>query len=163
MLQTIFDTPHDGYGSQLDWRGYTVHDASNVMRRFLNYLPEPVITLKYQPAFTNVLRKHTYFFIYNPWQIIIIILDTNSTVEEKVKEFQALIEQLPILHQYLLIYLLDLLCLFSLYSENTRMDLSSLATAFAPVNVSITMFYFFFFFSKHTYFFFFLGCTIRPK
>lgn len=59
-------------------------------------------------------------------------------MEEKVKAFQALIEQLPILHQYLLLYLLDLLCLFSLYSENTRMDLSSLATAFAPVRTKKT-------------------------
>lgn len=54
MLQIIFDTPN-GYGLQLDWRGYTVHDASNVMRRFLNYLPEPVITLKYQSSFKNTL------------------------------------------------------------------------------------------------------------
>lgn len=62
------------------------------------------------------------------------ILDTVSSVEAKVDTFQALIEQLPTLHQYLLLYLLDILCLFSLYSENTRMDLSSLATAFAPVS-----------------------------
>lgn len=54
MLQTIFDTPTT-YGLQLDWHGYTVHDASNVMRRFLNYLPEPVITLKYQTQFKNTL------------------------------------------------------------------------------------------------------------
>ncbi|KAG2195998.1 hypothetical protein INT47_011503, partial [Mucor saturninus] len=117
MLQTIFDSPHDEYGLQLDWSGYTVHDASNVMRRFLNYLPEPVITLQYQAAFTKALHA-----------------DTN--VEEKIEAFQALIEQLPILHQYLLLYLLDLLCLFSLYSENTRMDLSSLATAFSPAILS---------------------------
>lgn len=63
MLQAIFDTP-DGYGLQLDWHGYTVHDASNVMRRFLNYLPEPVITLKYQSAFTNALSKN-----YHPCKI----------------------------------------------------------------------------------------------
>lgn len=62
------------------------------------------------------------------------ILDTVSSVEAKVDTFQALIEQLPTLHQYLLLYLLDILCLFSLCSENTRMDLSSLATAFAPVS-----------------------------
>jgi hypothetical protein len=55
MLQTIFDTPSNDYGLHLDWHGYTVHDASNIMRRFLNYLPEPVITTKYQPLFKNTL------------------------------------------------------------------------------------------------------------
>jgi hypothetical protein len=56
MLQTIFDTPTT-YGLQLDWHGYTVHDASNVMRRFLNYLPEPVITLRYQAQFKSALGR----------------------------------------------------------------------------------------------------------
>lgn len=59
MLQTIFDTPND-YGLQLNWHGYTVHDASNVMRRFLNYLPEPVITLTYQPLFKATLLGNNY-------------------------------------------------------------------------------------------------------
>ncbi|CAO3612104.1 unnamed protein product [Mucor hiemalis] len=113
MLQTIFDTPN-GYGLQLDWRGYTVHDASNVMRRFLNYLPEPVITIKYQTQFKNTLKAEF------------------ATEEEKVDAFQSLIEQLPNVHQYLLLYLLDMLCLFSLCSESTKMDLASLATAFSP-------------------------------
>jgi hypothetical protein len=54
-LQTIFDTAEEGYGLKLDWQGYTVHDASNVMRRFLNYLPEPVINLEYQLLFKTTL------------------------------------------------------------------------------------------------------------
>ncbi|KAI9362199.1 Rho GTPase activation protein [Pilaira anomala] len=117
MLQTIFDTPN-GYGSQLDWRGYTVHDASNVMRRFLNYLPEPIITLKYQSAFKNALDA-----VY-------------PSLEVKIHAFQDLIEQLPTPNQYILIYLLDMLCLFSTCSDNTKMDLSSLATVFAPAILS---------------------------
>lgn len=56
------------------------------------------------------------------------------SIEAKVNAFQVLIDQLPIVHQYLLLYLLDMLCLFSLCSEATKMDLSSLATAFAPVS-----------------------------
>lgn len=56
MLQSIFETP-ETYGSQLDWRGYTVHDAANIMKRFLNFLPEPVVTLDYYRIFKDTARK----------------------------------------------------------------------------------------------------------
>lgn len=66
MLQTIFDNTsrQDEYGLNLDWQGYTVHDASNIMRRFLNYLPEPVITYKYQPLFKNTLGLFPASFLF---------------------------------------------------------------------------------------------------
>ncbi|KAI8388233.1 Rho GTPase activation protein [Radiomyces spectabilis] len=111
MLQTIFDTP-DHYGMQLDWRGYTVHDAANVMRRFLNHLPEPVITLEYYRAFKNTMEF--------------------ETLEDKIAAFQSLIERLPLAHQYLLLYLLDMLGLFARTWESTRMDIACLASVFAP-------------------------------
>jgi hypothetical protein len=59
MLQSIFDTP-ETYGSQLNWRGYTVHDAANIMKRFLNFLPEPVITLEYYRLFKDTARKYSF-------------------------------------------------------------------------------------------------------
>ncbi|KAI9471926.1 MAG: Rho GTPase activation protein [Benjaminiella poitrasii] len=113
LLQTMFDTPED-YGLYINWSGYTVHDASNLMRRFLNHLPEPVIITKYQPLFKNTMAA--------PF----------PSLEAKIEAFQNLIEKLPILHQYLLFYLLDILSVFSLYVDTTRMDISSLATAFTP-------------------------------
>lgn len=58
-LQLIFDTPPN-YGSQLDWTGYTIHDASNVLRRYLNHLPDPVITLEFYEKFRDVHRKSGY-------------------------------------------------------------------------------------------------------
>jgi hypothetical protein len=122
MLQTIFDTAEEQYGSQLDWQGYTVHDASNVMRRFLNYLPEPVINLEYQLLFKTTLDAEF------------------PNLQAKIDAFQKLIERLPIVHQYLLLYLLDMLYLFSFYDETTRMDTSSLATAFAPVEFIIYLY-----------------------
>ena len=53
-LQHIFDIP-PLYGSQLDWQGYSIHDAANVLRRFLNSLPDPVINHKSYNDFRNVL------------------------------------------------------------------------------------------------------------
>ncbi|KAF1804240.1 Rho GTPase activation protein, partial [Mucor lusitanicus] len=115
MLQMIFNTRTDDYGLHLNWDDYTVHDASNVMRRFLNYLPEPLISLHYQALFKTTLDAEF------------------PSLESKIDAFQNLIERLPIAHQYLLLYLLDLLYLFSQCVEYTRMDSSSLATAFSPV------------------------------
>ena len=58
-LQSIFNTPED-YGAKFDWEHgkYTVHDAANVMRRFLNHLPEPVIPLDYYRPFKEAYGKY---------------------------------------------------------------------------------------------------------
>ncbi|RCH79620.1 hypothetical protein CU098_004135 [Rhizopus stolonifer] len=113
MLQSIFDTP-DNYGAQLNWRGYTVHDAANVMKRFLNFLPEPVITLNcYRKMKTTTLASY-------------------SNLDQKIQDIQRIIECLPVAHQYLLLYLLDMLGMFTTTQEYTRMDTACLASVFAP-------------------------------
>lgn len=57
MLQTVFDESED-FGAKFKWEGdFTVHDAANVMRRFLNHLPEPVITLDHYRAFKDTMSK----------------------------------------------------------------------------------------------------------
>ncbi|KAI7901869.1 Rho GTPase activation protein [Cokeromyces recurvatus] len=113
QLQHIFNTPPD-YGRQLDWKGFSVHDAANVLRRYLNYLPEPVIVHQ----------------LYQPFRDV--ILTDNTSDEEKVSQFQSLIEQLPEHHQYLLFYLLDLISLFSQNVQITKMDTFNLASVFTP-------------------------------
>ncbi|KAI8973519.1 Rho GTPase activation protein [Mycotypha africana] len=115
-LQQIFNTAPD-YGRQLDWKGFSVHDAANVLRRFLNYLPEPVITHNLYQPFKDVLLEDA--------------ADT-TTEEEKVAQYQNLIEQLPESHQYLLFYLLDLLSLFTQNVQITKMDSFNLASVFTP-------------------------------
>ncbi|KAF7724350.1 hypothetical protein EC973_001138 [Apophysomyces ossiformis] len=113
LLQTIFDTP-DTYGSQLDWRGYSVHDAASVMRRFLNHLPQPVITHEYYQAFKDTMKT--------PF----------PNLETKIQAYQKLIDGLPAAHQYLLLYLLDMLAFFASVSHKTRMELRCLAAIFTP-------------------------------
>ncbi|KAI8977925.1 Rho GTPase activation protein [Pilobolus umbonatus] len=97
-----------------EWEGYTVHDAANVMRRFINHLPEPVITVEYQSLFKSIVDG------------------SFPSIESKVGAFHTLIEQLPVEHQHLLLYLLDMLYMFSLHSDKTLMDRSALATSFSP-------------------------------
>ncbi|KAF8983086.1 hypothetical protein BGZ46_010905 [Entomortierella lignicola] len=111
-LQLIFDTPPH-YGSQLDWTGYTIHDASNVLRRYLNHLPDPVITLEYYEEFRNVYRNLT-------------------DDEEKIAAYQELISKLPPPHSCLLMYLLDMLALFAHHSDENLMDSRNLASVFQP-------------------------------
>ncbi|OBZ88988.1 Rho-GTPase-activating protein 5 [Choanephora cucurbitarum] len=113
QLQQLFNTSPD-YGRQLDWKGYSVHDAASVLRRFLNYLPEPVIVHELYQPFRDVVSSDT------------------TTELEKVAQFQGLIEQLPEHHQYLLFYLLDLLSLFSQSMQITKMDSFNLASVFTP-------------------------------
>lgn len=49
-----------------------------------------------------------------------------------IQEYQNLIDQLPVINQYLLFYLLDLLALFGRYAKYTKMDTMSLASVFTP-------------------------------
>src|SRR5690349_326516 len=56
-LQTIFNSP-DRYGKGLDWTGYTVHDAANILRRYLNQLPEPIVPLEFYEKFRDPLRDY---------------------------------------------------------------------------------------------------------
>ncbi len=57
-LKNIFDSP-DRYGKGLIWEGYTVHDAAQVLRRYLNDLPEPVVPLDLYEQFRGPLRGAT--------------------------------------------------------------------------------------------------------
>ncbi|KAF9113877.1 hypothetical protein BGX27_000633 [Mortierella sp. AM989] len=111
-LQVIFDSPPH-YGSQLDWTGYTIHDASNVLRRYLNHLPDPVITLEYYERFRDVHRNL-------------------KEDDEKITAYQELISKLPPPHSCLLMYLLDLLSLFAHHSDENLMDSKNLASVFQP-------------------------------
>ncbi|KAI9314327.1 Rho GTPase activation protein [Dichotomocladium elegans] len=114
-LQSIFNESED-YGASFTWEGgdYTVHDAANVMRRFLNRLPEPVIPLDYYRPFKDTMSEEF------------------PNLEAKIEAFQNLIECLPLVHQYLLMYIMDFLDLFSSTVEETRMDVSAIAAVFAP-------------------------------
>ncbi|KAK6199612.1 GTPase activating protein for RHO [Scheffersomyces amazonensis] len=55
-LQLIFNCPPD-FGKNLNWDGYTVHDAASIFRRYLNALPEPIIPLDMYESFRDPLRK----------------------------------------------------------------------------------------------------------
>lgn len=57
-LQAILTDPAQNYGKDLDWAPYNVHDAANLLRRYLNNLPEPIIPLSLYNKFREPLDKY---------------------------------------------------------------------------------------------------------
>ncbi|RLV92825.1 GTPase-activating protein SAC7 [Spathaspora sp. JA1] len=62
-LQVIFNTA-PLYGRNLNWDGYTVHDAASILRRYLNALPEPLIPLEMYELFRDPLRSRQRIINY---------------------------------------------------------------------------------------------------
>lgn len=131
-LQAQFDSP-DRYGKGLDWTGYTVHDAANILRRYLNQLPQPIVPLEFYEQFRDPLRSHQAQAVG----------DTDAQQSgaghagdfdhaHAIATYQRLITEIPPLNRQLLLYILDLLAVFSSKSEQNRMDSANLAAIFQP-------------------------------
>jgi len=128
-LQAIFDSP-DRYGKGLDWTGYTVHDAANILRRYLNQLPEPIIPLEFYERFRDPLRTHQHQAVGDMEAQAQDVGDFNH--EEAIITYQRLITEMPQLNRQLLLYILDLLAVFSSKSDLNRMTSPNLAAIFQP-------------------------------
>ncbi|KAL5115542.1 GTPase activating protein (GAP) for Rho1p [Pleosporales sp. CAS-2024a] len=128
-LKTAFDTP-PRYGKGLDWTGYTVHDAANILRRYFNNLPEPIIPLGNYDPFRQPLQGHQaeavgYIEGQSPSTGG---FDPNAAV----RIYQHLIKALPSLNRQLLLYILDLLAVFAAKSDVNKMTTHNLAAIFQP-------------------------------
>ncbi|RMY21244.1 hypothetical protein D0865_16636, partial [Hortaea werneckii] len=128
-LKVAFDSP-DRYGKGLDWTGYTVHDAANILRRYFNQLPEPIIPLEFYQRFRQPLRNHQA-------QAVGAIEAQGPSVgdfnhEAAIKAYQGLITELPPLNRQLLLYILDLLAVFASKSDLNKMTTANLAAIFQP-------------------------------
>ncbi|KAJ6144127.1 hypothetical protein N7470_008022 [Penicillium chermesinum] len=126
-LQELFDSP-ERYGKGLDWDGYTVHDAANVLRRYLNQLPEPIVPLKFHERFREPLRAYQQQVKEEKE-----LPDADKFDHPKaVETYQRLIVELPPLNKQLLLYILDLLAVFASKSEQNRMTSANLSAIFQP-------------------------------
>ncbi|KAF7547010.1 hypothetical protein G7Z17_g8020 [Cylindrodendrum hubeiense] len=131
-LKTAFDSP-ERYGKGLAWDGYTVHDAANVLRRYLIELPEPMIPLDLYENFREPLRGA----LKQPVGDAVSLQLVDSFNEAStIVEYQKLITQLPPLNRQLLLYILDLLAVFASKSDWNRMNAQNLAVIFQPAMIS---------------------------
>jgi hypothetical protein len=127
-LKTAFDSP-DRYGKGLVWDGYTVHDAANVLRRYLNDLPEPVVPLDLYEKFREPLRGATKQAVGDTDGPQFV---EHFDEETAIERYQKLITELPPLNRQLLLYLLDLLAVFAAKADENRMNSQNLAAIFQP-------------------------------
>jgi len=128
-LKIAFDSP-DRYGKGLDWTGYTVHDAANILRRYFNQLPEPIIPLEFYERFRDPLKNHQA-------QAVGAMDAQSPTIgdfqpDAAIRIYQALITELPPLNRQLLLYILDLLAVFASKSDLNKMTTPNLAAIFQP-------------------------------
>lgn len=128
-LQSIFDSP-DRYGKGLDWTGYTVHDAANILRRYLNQLPQPIVPLDFYERFRDPLRDHQSQAVGDIEAQAHDMGDFDH--EAAIATYKKLIIELPALNRQLLLYILDLLAVFSSKSEQNRMTAPNLSAIFQP-------------------------------
>ncbi|KAI4630113.1 hypothetical protein J4E80_001046 [Alternaria sp. BMP 0032] len=128
-LRTAFDTP-PRYGKGLDWSGYTVHDAANILRRYFNNLPEPIIPLQHYDPFRNPLKGHQAEAVgaSEGQQPSVGGFDPDAAV----RIYQHQIKALPSLNRQLLLYILDLLAVFAAKADVNKMTTSNLAAIFQP-------------------------------
>ncbi|KAI4110335.1 MAG: hypothetical protein LQ339_001502 [Xanthoria mediterranea] len=130
-LQTVFDSP-DRYGKGLDWTGYTVHDAANILRRYLNNLPQPIVPLEFYERFRDPLRSHQSQAVGTE-HVESTAQDTGDfNHAEAITTYQKLITELPALNRQLLLYILDLLAVFASKSDLNRMNSGNLSAIFQP-------------------------------
>lgn len=127
-LKILFDSP-DRYGKGLVWDGYTVHDAANVLRRYLNDLPEPVVPLDLYEKFRDPLRGATKQAVGDAEGPQFV---DNFDEKGAIEKYQRLITELPPLNKQLLLYILDLLAVFAAKSDENRMNSQNLAAIFQP-------------------------------
>jgi len=127
-LKERFDSPPK-YGKGLSWEGFTVHDAANVLRRYLNDLPEPVVPLDLYDQFRQPLKGATKP-VGSDGEIPQLVEKFN--MDGAIARYQRLITELPPLNRQLLLYLLDLLAVFAAKSDQNRMNSQNLAAIFQP-------------------------------
>lgn len=127
-MKTAFNSP-DRYGKGLSWDGFTVHDAANVLRRYLNDLPEPVVPLDLYEKFRDPLRGATKPAVGDAEGPHFV---EDFDVEDAITKYQQLIKELPPLNKQLLLYILDLLAVFAAKADENRMNSQNLAAIFQP-------------------------------
>ncbi|KAK4955705.1 GTPase activating protein (GAP) for Rho1p [Elasticomyces elasticus] len=129
-LTEIFDTPAR-YGKDFNWTGYTVHDAAQIILRYLLQLPEPIIPLSFYDRFRNPLRV-LHVAADGPGEANFLLLPTHSELEAVVKDWQGCIADLAPLRRQALLYLLDMLAVVASRAETNAMTTQRLAALFQP-------------------------------
>ena len=107
-----------------------MHDAANILRRYLNQLPEPIIPLEFYRRFRDPLVQ----LINQSAGLVNGPIPDGDVMDEArlISIYQQVITELPPLNRQLLLYILDLLAVFASKSDINRMTSTNLAAIFQP-------------------------------
>lgn len=154
MLQDLFNTPPT-FGKDLEWTGFMVHDAANLLKRYLAMLPDPIIPRYKYKAFRDPLQRQFVeirdFMSFNSVSQASQIQNHGNPlsvttpppkpspeqVNAAVTIYENLIFALPKSSRQLLLYLIDLLSVFAAQSSVNRMTAYNLAAVFQPSVLTI--------------------------
>ncbi len=107
-----------------------MNDAANILRRYLNQLPQPIIPLEIYERFREPLRHHQAQAVGELGEQRPDI--GGFDLDAAIKTYQQLITELPPLNRQLLLYILDLLAVFASKSDLNYMTSANLAAIFQP-------------------------------
>ena len=125
-LRTAFDSP-PRYGKGLDLSGYSEHDVANLLCRYLNQLPEPVVPLTFYENFREPLRGYQWPTVDGPYRFP---QDGAFDIRAFIQLYQRLILQLPPVRRHILLYILELLAVFASEAQSNQMRSGDLAAVF---------------------------------
>ncbi|KAJ2992722.1 hypothetical protein HDV02_002891 [Globomyces sp. JEL0801] len=118
----LFKLSHQNHWWSCDFQHHTVYDVADALKKFLRSLPEPLFTHMLHDKFLDCLRK--------PLSKINALEIHNE--KDQIHALQQLILFLPREHSLALLYILEFLVLVASKSSENQMDLTNLATIFAP-------------------------------
>ena len=101
-----------------------MHDATNLLLRYLLKLPETLIDADFYQRFHSILSD----------AISAGALDFGATVQK----FQRLVKELPTLNRHLLLYLLDLMAVFAGKADDNKTTVPKLASSNISARYSVT-------------------------
>ncbi|KAF9639433.1 serine/threonine protein kinase [Lasiodiplodia theobromae] len=111
------------YGKDIDWSKYTAQDAANMLIYYLEWLPEPVVPPQLYNRFTQLVRDEDFVASFAAGKAL-------PNAEFWIKHYQQLIQELSLANARLLLYLLDVLAVFTSDSGINRMNFERLAKLF---------------------------------
>lgn len=124
QLEAAFDS-QPRYGKNIDWTGYTVHDAAAILLRFLYRLPESVIVPESYDKFRQPFLRSSS--LSDKGRVVM-----KSDERQLISVYQELVAELPALSRQLLLYLLDILAVFASKCELNKMTSARLSAIFQP-------------------------------
>lgn len=132
MIQSEFDTG-PSYGLNLDWSGYTVHDAASVLVRYLISLPESLTGVENHYALLSVGHLHPILASYNDGSNHALEpRKCNVSCKAAVTALADFFKTLPFYNYCFILYIMDMFAEFQNHRFTNSLSEDRLARIILP-------------------------------